>query len=189
MSILLDSYSETNKDSFGNTYAGGSIARGETFIVGRKTKLCSCKFYLSKVNPGTALSGNITAKLWNITGTMGTNAMPTGLALAASNPINVTTIKANPTFDLVEFIFPAGQQPLINVGNYCITLVYNGGDVNNYLAVGRRNWNNAYPGRNRVWSTDESTWLASSENVTIFYVYGTTVRGNQSEDIEIGIGI
>lgn len=96
------SYSEANQDStislFGDV---NSTLRGEgqAFTSGGGT-LDSVKFYLKKTGTPT---GTITAQIYPVTGTVGTNAKPNPPALATSTSFDVSTLTTSYQINYLQF--------------------------------------------------------------------------------------
>lgn len=109
-------------------FSGSIIETGETFQALYSGFVTSAQFRLQNIGSPT---GNATAKLYAITGTLGTNGKPTGSALATSDPVDVSTITST---GYVTFTFPALSQYWITaLTNYCIALSYSSGDTNNCI--------------------------------------------------------
>lgn len=162
MSILIDSYSESNGTS---TYSlhGTSGQRGQSFT-GNGNKITSAKFYISK--NGT-LTNSVVARVFAHTGTYGTSSLPTGSALAISDSITASTLSTSLT--LVTFTFSGSNQIVLNNGvNYCIELYYPY-DAGTSDYIGMRadttsptHGGNAYFSTTTAWSTVDYC----------FYIYG-----------------
>jgi hypothetical protein len=95
--IRGDSYSETNWDTIAIIDASDTLEAAQSFN-GSGGALSGCRFYLRRYGSPTR---NVTAKLYAITGTHGTDAKPTGAALATSDPVNIESIGT--TIELVHF--------------------------------------------------------------------------------------
>ena len=165
---LVDSYSESNKDNDAPLDVDQYNKAGQCFtaIAGNLKYML---FYLAKVGAPT---GNAVATLYNLTGTFGTNAQPTGSALATSDNFDVTTLTTS--FSLIAFKFSGVNQfTLVNGSNYCAAIEYAGGTIGvNYVRFGYdvsspshagnfASYNIPVPG---AWSGDNSVDM-------IFYVY------------------
>jgi hypothetical protein len=163
---IIDSYAESNYTPQDyEIYSGGQIARGQSFE-GDGTDADYAKFYIKKTGSPT---GSAYAKIWASTGTHGTNAEPTGSAVATSSAFDVSTLTTD--MALVEFTFPT-PYTTVNTTKYILTLTYNGGDVSNNVVMG---FDDSSPthGGNRCYSTDESTWGVNTNADTIFYIGGS----------------
>ena len=81
--------------------------------------ITTCSLYLKRVgNP----IGNLTAQLYNFTGTFGTNGKPVGSVLAESNKVNMTNVLTGASF--INFTFPEGEQYVMTHDiPYCIECV------------------------------------------------------------------
>lgn len=170
----LDGYSESNFAGLVVTlYNGGETHVGQTFTNSTTKILDSCKFHLSLWSGSP--TGNMYAKLYNITGTYGTTAIPTGSALATSDAVSVSSADlsiAVPKF--VEFTFSGANKIQLSDGYYAICLNYSGGDSSNRIAISADITSPSHSG-NGV-KESGGTWTSrSTYEDTIFYVYGTTV--------------
>jgi len=149
-------------------YNGNYIIASQSFYNAVSTTLSSCKFYLSKLDSPT---GNMVAKVYSYTGTPGTNARPTGSALATSDTVDITTIPTYPTAtELITFTFSGAEKISLSATTYyCITIEYSGGDSSNYLFV-RADTSNPHSGNSGAYYP--SSWDVSAGKDLIFYVYG-----------------
>jgi len=178
--ILVDSYSETNKDAsqvlrINHPSAGaGNSARGQCFTVDKEIYLCKAKFYLTRaLNP----DGVLKAYLYDITGTCGIDALPTGLPLAESDVVAMSGIDLTPTFVLVTFNFPDPKYKLETNHSYAIVVVVldcTTCDASNNVEVGLDGTASTHDG-NAFYYTG-GAWVFSGDD-TCFYVYGTPYVG------------
>ena len=164
MPVIVDSYSESYKDSYQTMYAGSTISVGQSFT-GNGSNLYSAKFYL-KQNLGGA-TGNIYAKLYAHSGTFGTSSIGTGAPLATSDPIDIATVST--AWTLHEFIFSV-PYALINTTKYVIQCAFAGGDSSHYLMIGFDATTKLHPG-NLCSIASPATWSYSAYDAC-FYVYG-----------------
>ena len=161
--LLVDSYSETNRDAARVLRGGGATGAAQSFtaILG---SLSSCKWYLKKYGNPT---GNAIAYLYAHSGTYGTSSVPTGTALATSDSFDVSTLTTS--YQLITLTFTGAQQyQLINGTYYCIAIVYSGGDGSNYINVGT---DASSPTHSGNCSEYVSAWGAISGADAVFYVY------------------
>lgn len=127
---VIDSYSETNKNSDIALYSGSAVGVGQALTPSSDVLCGELRWYLKKVGGPT---GNIIAKIYKASGVVGTSAIPTGTALAISIPVSIASLTTS--YALVRF-------PLINpvllggFENYVVTVEYSGGNGSNYLHVG-----------------------------------------------------
>ena len=114
---LIASYDDP--EAWYPVYNGGQ--RGECFIMpASKYTLTSCKFNLQKAGSPT---GNCYARLYAVTGTIGTDAVPTGSVLATSDAKDVSTISTST--GLVEFSFSGAEQYELQAStNYYIGIYF-----------------------------------------------------------------
>lgn len=167
---LVDSYDATNYNSVFTVASGSSPYLAQTFIASAGGTLDSAQFYLRKAG---APSGNVTAYLYDATGTLGTSSIPTGAPLAASTPVDITTIAGGSNPSLVTFLF--GNAVSLSAGtNYAIVISYGGGDVSNALLVCGDSTAPSHSG-NPSYRMGAGSWLTWPTGYydLIFYVYAT----------------
>ena len=179
--FLDDSYNESNQNTSGQLNGISLFAYGQAFesLVGGE--LDSAKFYLRRLGSPT---GNITARIYAMTGTYGTNGRPTGSPLAESDAIDVTTIGTG-SFALQTFQFSGANRITLTAGTrYCVLVQHLGTDASNCIQVGSDNSSPTHSG-NRFTGTNSAltNWFGSGETDVIFYVYvghasGTTGKWN-----------
>ncbi len=168
----LDSFSETNRDGF---YDLRTTTRdvGQAFTNTNAIVLDSCKFYLHRVGTPT---GTATAKLYAMTGSLGTTGKPTGAALATSTAVDISAVTTT-GFELITFTFPtASRITLAASTNYCIILSGASitGDASNRITIGYDTTSPSHTG-NLSYSADASTWTAESGKDVCFYIYGSNI--------------
>jgi len=133
-------------------------------ITGDGRTLDSIEFYLRKTGVPT---GNAYAKVFAHSGVFGTSSVPTGAALATSNPIDVSTIDTNP--ELIKFAFSGANRIALADGtNYVVTVEYDNGAYGvDSIGVGI----DASPSHagNWCWHADGS-WDSNDSYDAIFYV-------------------
>jgi len=166
---LLDSYSEVNQDTSLTINvvhpaddAGEFSAVGQAFTAGDNYNVTACKFYIKKTGSPT---GDLIAKLYNATGTVGTNAVPTGAALASSNTLDASTITAS--YVLYEFTFSSPQA--ISNGNDYVIVLEGDSDPLSTINLGVDNSSPSHSGNGCYYSS--TGWNASATDVC-FYLYG-----------------
>jgi PKD repeat protein len=160
--VTIDSYSETNRDNYGQLDAN-MRGWGQAFT-GNGASVTSAKFYLQKSGSPT---GSAYAKIYAITGTFGSTAKPTGAALATSDAVTVSTIPTS--YGLVQFNFSTPYKTT-NGTRYIITVEYTGGSSANFIRVGADGSSPTHAGNlSYNWS---GTWSPLNYDLS-FYVYGT----------------
>lgn len=176
---LIDSYSETNADSGFNLdsdYTDGSPAGQSITNLATPMAITSSKFYFRK-GAGSP-TGNLVAKLYAHSGVFGTSSVPTGSALATSDPIAAAGISGS--LSLVEFIFSGANQYVMSASTHYV-IVLDGsavGDASNYMIYGVDSSSPTASG-NFSFGITSTTWSFSSTIDMPFYVYGlvpTTTR-------------
>jgi hypothetical protein len=166
---LIDSYSEDNKDSFDAAFNGSINFYAQSFLNADICILDSCKWFLSKFGSPT---GNIYAQIYAHSGTYGTNSVPTGSALAVSDPVDVSTLTAFATFGLKMFTFSGSNRIILSAGTYYeLVLTYNGGNDSNCPFVGFDASTPTAPG-NSATSNGGISWSPNNGRDMCFYVYG-----------------
>ncbi len=171
-SIVVASYSESNRNLDTSLFAGAVIAAGEAFVNTTVNRLRKAVFWMKK---GGTPPGNMTAYIYAATGTAGTNAKPTGSPLATSEVVLADSIGTS--YSLVTFKFEGLNR--INFAastTYVVVVAYNNGDGSNYVTLGL-NSPSAITG-NASYSGDLSTWSAVGSQNLCFYVYGSIPGGS-----------
>lgn len=168
MATLTDSYSESNSNGDASFGLNNAYAQSFTSDSDASNNLDSAKFYLKKVG---SVSGNIVAKLYAMSGTMGTSSVPTGSALATSGVIDVATVTTS--YVLYVFTFSGVERYAMAAStNYTITVEFAGGvDVSNTLHAGRDNSSPTDDGNLALRSAGTGTWTPNSGIDLCFYVY------------------
>lgn len=161
--IELDSYSESNQNTYARLNSSNSEGAGEAFTLAESKIISKVKFYLKKT--GSA-SGTGYAKLYAATGTVGSSGLPTGSALATAS---VSASAVGTDFELVELTFSSPY--VAAAGDYFIAFEYASGDSSNYLDFGVDTTSPTYSG-NFAYKPTGGSWTASSSNDAIFYLYG-----------------
>jgi hypothetical protein len=163
MSVLIDSYSETNGSAWiilSTEYLSGVC---QSFKPTKNYTLTSCKFYLNK---GGSPTGNAVAKLYTHTGVFGFGSEPTGEALATSDNLDVSTISG---VGLKELTF-SGEYILAENIPYVIAIEYEGGDVDNEVLVGVDSTSPSHEGNYGL--GDSGSYTGDDSFDALFYVYG-----------------
>lgn len=164
--ILANSYAETNQDENWNVSSTNYTKVSQSFI-SANGRMSSAKFYLKKVGSPT---GNAIAALYELSGTHGTNAVPTGAALATSDNFDVSTLTTS--YQLITFTFSGANRYNITAAYYYeIVFEYSGGDADNYVQVGIDGSSPSDSG-NPAYYTGGS-WTPTTAKDVIFYVYQT----------------
>lgn len=126
---------------------------GQSFV-GNGKELSSVSLFLSKLNSPT---GNAVVKIYAHSGTYGTSSVPTGVALATSETIDVSII---PTTRVpIEFRFTNKITPTNSV-NYVLAIEYSNGDATNRIGVWVDSSSPTHGGNESEYNG--STWTANS---------------------------
>lgn len=172
MPTIVDFYSESNQNSGAAMRNGGNIKCSQSFTaIG--VVLDSCKFYLKKVGSPT---GNAVAKIYAHTGTFGTDGLPTGVALATSDNVDVSILTT--AYQLITFTFTGAEKITLTNGiKYCVVLEYSGGSFLNEITVGMDTSSSSHSGNLAIYA---SSWTTYSAYDLCFYVYRDDIDHTQS---------
>lgn len=173
---LISTYNESNRDSSYLFYTGQYTGMGQALTLTSTYTLTNAVFYIQK---NGAPTGNGNAKLYAVTGTVGTDGRPTGTALATSDNVDMASLVAG-VYQQVDFLFSGPNRYIMTPGNYAIVFEWTGGDVSNNLAFGIDLSSPSHTG-NRCHQFAGS-WAGSSTEDSIFYLYGSpnisSIRNN-----------
>jgi len=162
---VLANYSESNVSTNDVAQDAGNPGAGQVFTPSQTTTLDSAKFYLSKVGSPT---GNGVAKIYAISGTPGTNAIPTGSALATSDSFNVASLTGSN--QMITFNFSGTNRITLTSGTwYAVTFEYTNGNGSNYVSIGADNTSPTHAGNEFYY---DSGWGADNTWDEIFSVSG-----------------
>ena len=164
-----DSYAEANSDSTTTLNLGGVVGVGQAFTGESSpgSTLVSSKFYMKKTNLPT---GNAVSKIYDVTGTYGTEAIPSGTALATSGNLDVSTLTGSLVVKTFSFT-GANQIELDRDKVYAVTVEYAGGDGTDNIQVGYDASSPTHGGNYS--SLTGTTWSAVAGSDTVFYVLVT----------------
>lgn len=123
---VVDSYSSAT--NYFNAYTGSDATVGQALTLSAAEKLHSVSFKLAKIGSPT---GTCLAKLYATSGTVGSDAIPIGAALASSPTLDISTLAGSATD--YEFVFSAPYSA--SAGDFCVLLEVAGGDASNYVRV------------------------------------------------------
>jgi hypothetical protein len=157
-----DNYNESNRDS-DQALNNSTTAVGQS-VTGDGNKLAKIQFFLSKSGSPT---GSAYAKLYAHSGTFGSSSIPTGVALATSNALDVSTLDGTPTLYALEFEDP--HYTLVNATKYVIVIEYTNGDASNYVLVGYDAGAGAGHGGNM--SVYTGSWTAQANDDVCFHMF------------------
>jgi len=171
MSHIIDSYSEANQSLDYSLY--GSIPSGyitmAQSLTGDSSKITSSKIYLKKVGNPT---GDAWVRIYAHAGVYGTSSFPTGLHLAVSGFLDVSTLTTS--YQLISFVFSGANQVVLSNGiHYVISIEYIGGDIDNKVVVGIDDTSPSHSG-NASYVVD-GWWNYNAALDACFYIYGETV--------------
>lgn len=170
---IIDSYDTSNYNDY---YASGTVtvAYGQAISIssGNHT-LTKAAFYLRRQGANTDFS--MAVKVWNCSGTPGTDGIPTGSALATSDTVLGTDIPSS--FGLVNFTFSTPYQ-LQDGTDYCI-----GAEIisqtSGYPWWGY-DWSSPTHSGNLFVGKPSTGYNSHSNQDIIFYLYEHFTSGNLS---------
>lgn len=142
-------------------------AVGQAFTTNALYKVTSCKFYFDQVGSPT---GYLQCRIYEVTGTVGSSAVPTGDALAYSSFLYSGTMATD--YTLYEFTFTGSNSINLEAShNYAVVVIAYNSTINgsNLLSVGIDS-SGTHAG-NGV-GFNNGNWVVSSNRDTIFYIYG-----------------
>jgi hypothetical protein len=161
-----DSYADTNRDG-DQQISGGSTndAVAQSFPSGAGGDLANVEVMLSKSGTPT---GSAYAEVYAHSGTYGTSSVPTGAALATSDPLDVSTLDGTPT--LTRFNFSGTDNITLSATYYCVVIRYEGGDASNYILVGRDGSSPGHGGNLADRAVSGGAWTADNAKDLVFYL-------------------
>ncbi len=167
----LDSYTPATLDDHSNIQPPlRNTGNGETFTIsGNSWQIAQTQFKMNQT--GNAWTGQIFSQIYAISGTPGTNALPTGPALATStNQISAASLTTGLAI-IVSFTFT--NTAILNPGNYMVTI--NSTQVGNNAASFPKIWsrNLAVTGRNDAFQANATAgWHLNGNDNFWFTVTG-----------------
>jgi hypothetical protein len=166
-------------------YSQTDTAIGQYFLANGKT-LDSCRFVLKKTGTPT---GNILVKIYNTEILPGGQAIPTGPALATSEPVTLTSIPSS-IGRYVEFKFEGINNISLPSGYYFAAIEYLNSNLSNRLEVafdpdGNHSGNIAYYSTVNGWTVEEG-----AEGIPLIFQIYSEAEGEPLEIVdEINISI
>ena len=172
MSTIIDNYSFSNQNAvtaISTNDAQNGI--GTSFSVTTSDTLDRVIFNCSR---DLLAVGNAYAKIYELTGTIGTNALPTGSAIATSNIVNVTNIPVSPTYAQTVFMFSNSEKIVLQDNhNYFLTIECTISSGNNKSLLVGIDTNTGNVGQNAAYLNSSFVWKDASSFDIPFVVYGT----------------
>ncbi len=127
--VVVDSYTSPVDTNYNYIIIANG---GQTFTASQNATLESASFRVKK--SGTPPTATMQAKLYTITGTHGSTAIPNTL-LATSDTINVSTLTTS--YATTTFTFSGANRIAITSGTqYAVELTYPANGVSNYISIG-----------------------------------------------------
>ena len=166
MSTLIDSYSESNWD-FTSFNLSSDFILGQSFEAGEPSiNITSAKFYIQK---DAGATGNLSAAIYEHSGTYGTSSVGTGTKLASSDVIDLTSLGTS--YNLVEFSFSGQDRIKLPNTYYIITIERSGGS--GFVEVTHDSTTLGHSGNSCRY---DGSWTYDASKDRIFYVYGDNLR-------------
>lgn len=164
MSVIeIDNYEPTWGGSGYAMYTGGYTKLAQSFHSDVHFEIGGTIFYAALTGTPT---GNVYSKLYEHSGTYGTSSVPTGTALATSLAVNVGEI----TPESGVFFFTLDNIIQLPAGDYCVSIEYEGGDVDNFMNVYMIDLDNTHGGNACLY---DGSWSAANDSDLMFSVQGT----------------
>ena len=159
----IDTYASSNKSAQMSMYSTNNEQVGFAVTLGSDKNIQTVDFFLDKVGTPTADSV-MKAKIYAVTGSVGTSGLPTGSLLATSIDVDVSVLTG--TFAFVQFTF---EEPYAaTAGNYAILLEYNAGDASNYVRIGTDSSSPTHGSNAFATDTVNTGWAADTTQDIIF---------------------
>lgn len=166
---LVDSYSETNKDSSQILYTGSVYDYGQSFTNTTESTLSFCKAYLKKNGTSFGVGASVYATIYTHTGNYGVNGTPVGPILAISDAVTIASITGS--FSLINFTFSGANKITLAANTHYVMVINFGyGDVSNNIEVGLDSSTPTASG-NASYSSDGTNWIPDATKAMCFYVY------------------
>lgn len=164
--VTLDEYAVANYAAQYIIFGGSNPqAAAQAFRLDENVAVKSVQFYLRRdQSPG----GNLTAKIFVATGTLGSTAVPTGAALGTSDAVAANSVST--TGELVTFTFPGLVELMANT-TYCVSVEASSGDASNTIEVRIDNISSTHEG-NASTQAPDGTWSAAGGHDLIFVLTG-----------------
>jgi len=158
-----------------------NYAIGQCFSPTGDWTLTSATFYPKRTG---SVSGNSNAKIYAVSGSCGTNGVPTGSALATSDNTNTNTFSTS--YTIATYNFSGGEQITLTSGaNYFIVFQMGtiadacGDGFTTYCEAGDNSTDATHGGNEAVYN---GAWSANAKDM-VFAVYGTEEEGGEEESV------
>lgn len=163
-------------------FSGTVTGVGQSFTADQTGYLTKATFYMDKTG---SPAGNIVARLYAASGTVGTNAEPTGSILAESDPVAASSLTVGAGVE-TDFTFD-GSFEIQNGNDYVIVVFYNGTADSVFIEA---TTSGAHHGNIVLQDSNEGDgWLGDNSLDLGFLVYITTGGGIQdTQDATVDAG-
>lgn len=154
---------------------GEGMHLGQSFVPTKAYYITAADVWLAKNSSPT---GNAYVQIYAATGTHGTNAVPTGSALATSSAIDVTALPTSisPTASSLRTVTFSGANQIMLEANttYCFVIEYTNGNSSNDIEAAADDTSPSHAG-NYFIDTAPNTWVAYNAIDLCFALYGKDV--------------
>ena len=155
-------YPTSNANTSQQVGNGTTIGIAESFTSPGIAPLTPCSIRVQGSKFGSP-TGNVVARIYAHSGSLGTSSIPTGAFLAESNPVDVSAWNTS----LIERLFEFEDEVLLTGStNYVVAIEYSGGDGSNYIQVGYDSTTPSYAGNKST--LVGTTWSAQSTHDMTF---------------------
>jgi len=176
VTVLIDSYSETNRNTAGIISAihpSGSTwsAIGQALTITKDYILHSMKFYMQKLGSPT---GGLKVRIYATSGTVGTSALPSGSALCESETFDSSTLTGSYVLYTINFVginrilLKKDTSYAFSLEGYSATL-----SAGNYPQIGADSSSSTHSGNWFEYTT--GAWAARATWDLCFYLYGFNI--------------
>lgn len=157
---------------------GTIYAIGQTFSISEAADISQTSFLLAKSTGGT---GYLTAAIYALTGTPGTNGKPTGSPLGVSSQVSEADLPVTSTLSqFQEKAFQFDTPVELSPGDYCVALILENQSVTIRVAHDASSLADA---GNGFLGTDSETWDGGYSADVVFKVSVATVGGATASSI------
>ena len=159
----IDTYASSNHDAQLSMYSANNEQVGFALTLASDKNIQTVDFYLDKVGTPT-VDSVIKAKIYSVTGSVGTSGLPTGALLATSIDVDVSVLTGS--FAFVQFTF---EEPYVaTAGNYAIFIEYNSGNASNCVRIGTDSSTPSHGSNAFATNTVNTGWVADTTQDIIF---------------------
>jgi len=181
----IDTYAVGNQDAGISMYNDNNEQVGFALAYTGEA-IQSVQFYLKKTG---SPAGDIKAKIFASTGSVGSTAKPTGSMLAESVSLSPSVLTGS--YVMTELTFEGPYTT--SSADYCVLIEYSGGDASNYIEVGTDSSTPSHGSNTFATDAKDSGWAEDATQDLIFDIYkaGPTIEslmvyeGDYPADFEV----